>query len=62
MSNHGPFAAGGGDDIIDAILYVPHSGCPWRMIPDSFATRSTVYLWFIQLRDEACSRRSTITF
>ena len=53
MSNHGPFAAGGGDDIIDAILYVPHSGCPWRMVPDSFAPRSTVYRWFIRLRDES---------
>jgi transposase len=42
MSNHGPFAAGAGGDIIDAILYVLHSGCPWRMIPDSFAARSTV--------------------
>jgi transposase len=40
-------------DIIIAILYVLRSGCPWRMVPDSFAERSTVYRWFIRLlRDE----------
>jgi putative transposase len=39
-------------DIINAILYVLRSGCPWRMVPDSFAPRSTVYRWFIRLRDE----------
>jgi len=52
MSDRGPFAAGGGDDIINAILYVLHSGCSWRMIPGSSAARSMVYLWFVQLRDE----------
>ena len=35
-------------DIINAILYVLGSGCPWRMVPDSFAPRSTVYRWFIR--------------
>jgi transposase len=32
-------------DIINAILYVLRSGCPWRMVPESFAPRSTVYRW-----------------
>ena len=40
-------------DIIDAILYVLCSGCPWRMVPESFAARSTVYRWFIRLRDQS---------
>src|SRR5260370_17092332 len=39
-------------DIMNAIFYVLRSGCPWRMVPDSFAPRSTVYRWFIRLRDD----------
>jgi transposase len=39
-------------EIINAIFYVLRSGCPWRMIPDSFAPASTVYRWFVRLRDE----------
>jgi putative transposase len=39
-------------DIMNAIFYVLRSGCPWRMVPDSFAPRSTVYRWFVRLRDE----------
>jgi putative transposase len=39
-------------DMMNAIFYVLRSGCPWRMVPDSFAPRSTVYRWFMRLRDE----------
>ena len=57
-------------DIINAILYVLRSGCPWRMVPDSFAPRSTVYRWFIRASGSnrlrrpmamrvACDTRST---
>ena len=38
-------------EIINAIFYVLCSGCPWRMLPDSFAPVSTVYSWFVRLRD-----------
>ena len=38
-------------EIVNAIFYVLRSGCPWRMLPDSFAPVSTVYRWFIRLRD-----------
>jgi transposase len=40
-------------DTMNAIFYVLRSGRPWRMLPDRFAPRSTVYRWFVQLRDEA---------
>jgi putative transposase len=39
-------------DLINAIFYVLRSGCPWRMVPDSFAPRSTVYRRFMRLRDK----------
>ncbi len=39
-------------EMLNAIFYVLRSGCPWRMVPDSFAPRSTVYRWFTRLRDE----------
>jgi putative transposase len=30
-------------EYIDAILYVLHSGCSWRMLPHDFPSWSTVY-------------------
>jgi transposase len=39
--------------IIEAIFYVLRSGCPWRLLPDSFPPWCTVYGWFSQLRDAA---------
>lgn len=39
--------------IIEAIFYVLRSGCPWRLLPDSFPPWRTVYRWFAQLRDDA---------
>ena len=39
-------------EIMNAIFYVLRAGCPWRMVPDCFAPPSTVYRWFMRLRDE----------
>ena len=37
--------------IVEAIFYVLRSGCPWRLLPDSFPPWRTVYRWFSELRD-----------
>ena len=39
-------------EIVNAIFYVLRSGCPWHMVPDCFPPASTVYPWFMRLRDE----------
>jgi putative transposase len=39
-------------EIMNAIFYVLRSGCPWRMVPDCFAPATTVYRWFVRLRDD----------
>jgi len=39
-------------EIINAIFYVLRSGCPWQMVPDCFPPPSTVYRWFMRLRDD----------
>src|SRR3546814_16413132 len=39
--------------IVEAIFYVLRSGCPWRLLPDSFPPWRTVYRWFSELRDDA---------
>ena len=33
-------------EIVNGILYVLRSGCPWRMLPHDFPNWSTVYLYF----------------
>ena len=33
-------------EIVNAIFYVLRSGCAWRLLPDSFPPRQTVYGWF----------------
>src|SRR5260221_3457824 len=33
-------------EIVNGILYVLRSGCPWRMIPHDLPNWSTVYLYF----------------
>lgn len=38
--------------IIEAIFYVLRTGCPWRLLPDSFPPWRAVYRWFAQLRDD----------
>ena len=37
--------------VLDAILYVLRTGCPWRFVPDNFPPWRTVYRWFGELRD-----------
>ena len=39
-------------ELINAIFYVLRSGCPWHMVPDGFPPASTVYRWFMRLRDD----------
>jgi putative transposase len=33
-------------EIVNSILYVLRSGCPWRLLPYDFPNWSTVYLYF----------------
>ena len=44
-------------EIMNAIFYVLRSGCPWGLLPDSFPPRSTVYGWFLRLRDDCVFER-----
>ena len=38
-------------EIINAIFYVLRGGVPWRLLPDCFPPRQTVYGWFAAFRD-----------
>lgn len=38
-------------EIVNAIFYVLRGGIPWRMLPDCFPPRQTVYRWFSRYRD-----------
>jgi len=38
-------------EIVNAIFYVLRGGIPWRMLPDCFPPRQTVYGWFAAFRD-----------
>ena len=44
-------------EILNAIFYVLRAGCPWRMLPESFPPRQTVYGWFLRLRDDCVLER-----
>lgn len=37
--------------IVEAIFYVLRGGIPWRMLPQCFPPRQTVYRWFASFRD-----------
>jgi transposase len=39
-------------EIVNAILYVLRSGCPWRMLPHDFPAWGTVYYYFQQWQRE----------
>lgn len=39
-------------EIINAILYVLRSGCPWRLLPHDLPAWGTVYWYFRRWRDE----------
>ena len=38
-------------EILNAIFYILRGGVPWRMLPDCFPPRQTVYGWFAAFRD-----------
>ena len=38
-------------ELVDAMFYVLRGGVPWRMLPDCFPPRQTVYGWFAAWRD-----------
>lgn len=44
-------------DIVNGILYVLRSGCPWRMIPHDFPNWSTIYLYFRQWKRDGTWER-----
>ena len=35
-------------DVVDALLYIKQTGCPWRYLPHDFPPRSTVHYYFAQ--------------
>src|SRR5918911_580891 len=37
-------------DVLDAILYLLHTGCQWRYLPKDFPPKSTVWRYFNQWR------------
>jgi transposase len=39
-------------EVVNAIFYVLRSGCPWRMLPETFPPHQTAYRWFTRLRDD----------
>ena len=43
--------------IVDAILYVDRTGCPWRYLPADFPPWRTVYGYFARWRDDGIVRR-----
>jgi putative transposase len=43
--------------IVDAILYVDRTGCPWRYLPASFPPWQTVYGYFAAWRDDGTLAR-----
>jgi putative transposase len=38
-------------EIVNAIFYVLRGGIPWRMLPNCFPPRQTVYGWFLAFRE-----------
>ena len=39
-------------EVINAMLYISRSGCPWSMLPEGFPARSTVHDYFMAWRDD----------
>lgn len=39
-------------EVVNAILYLNHSGCQWDMLPHDLPPKSTVYGYFAQWRDD----------
>jgi|SRR5215510_3605486 len=50
-------------EVVNAILYVLWTGCPWRALPKEFPPRSTVQGYFYRWRDDGtwvCLNRSLV--
>ena len=43
--------------VVQAMFYILETGCQWRMLPESFAPRSTVQRYFSAWRDDGTLRR-----
>lgn len=39
-------------EVVNAILYLNHSGCQWDMLPHDLPPKSTVYDYFVRWRDD----------
>jgi putative transposase len=39
-------------EVLNAILYLLRTGCPWRLLPDGFPPRSTVFGYFRRLWED----------
>lgn len=58
-----PAKTGGGPrkqdmrEIVNAIFYLLHVGCPWRMLPHDFPPWQTVYYYFAQWREDETFKR-----
>jgi len=44
-------------EIINALLYLAHTGCQWRMLPHDFPAWQTVYQYFQHWRDDGTWER-----
>jgi transposase len=47
--------------IVDAILYVNQTGCPWRYLPADFPPWQTVYWHFVRWEEQGLTQRITST-
>ena len=44
-------------EVVNAILFINHSGCQWDMLPHDLLPKSTVYGYFAQWRDDGTWQR-----
>lgn len=44
--------------VVDAILYITHAGCSWRMLPHDFPPHDTVYYYFAKWTRDGTLRRA----
>lgn len=44
-------------EIVNAILYVAHTGIPWRYLPHDFPPHTTVYDYFARWEADGTARR-----
>lgn len=43
-------------DVLDALMYIKQTGCPWRYLPHDFPPRSTVHYYFEQWTQDGTLR------